>query len=337
MIPLSKRRTLSLQPTQQCNAACEHCGTFSSPTTRTKLKKDVALDAIRQAADCNFTHVAFSGGEPTLTGRWLLEAIALATALGLKTQIVTNGWWAKTRTAAERRLRNLVDAGLNEIDFSTGDQHAKYVPVERVVRGACISVEINLPATIIVELVQERTITKQVLEKSQEVSEIRAKFPDRQLNIFQSPWMSLDPSDVQSYPDGVLANRENLGSRGGCDDVIQTMTVSPDGMISACCGIGMRLIPELQLGSAYDVTFEEAVSNAENNPILWRLRNVGPEALLELASRKDASIVWENMYAHRCQACIRLFTDSAARRILSDDVSEPRTGPSNRVSTETAQ
>ena len=129
MIPLSERRTLVLHPTQQCNAACDHCATFSSPKTMTSLESGLVSAAIRQASDAGFTHIVFSGGEVTLTGKRLLDGIRLAVGLGLKTQMVTNGWWAKTEKAARRHATNFSEAGLTEINFSTGDQHARFVPV----------------------------------------------------------------------------------------------------------------------------------------------------------------------------------------------------------------
>lgn len=327
--PLSSLRTLSVQPTQQCNAACEHCGTFSNPNSKTRLNTDLAEAAIRQAAEHGFTDVVLTGGEATLMGQWLPRAIAQVKSLGMKARLVTNGWWAKSAQSAARRSREFAAAGLDEINFSTGDQHARFVPLETVVRGVCAAVHSGMKVTIIVELVKSRQITKAMIEAMPQIRALRESGCGSRLSIYQNPWMPIDPGTVESYPAGVAANGGNLAGRGGCDDVLQTITISPDGVISACCGIGMRLIPELQLGNIADTSIAEACRKAEVDPLKWRLRHEGPEKMLAHAATADPSIEWENMYAHRCQACIRMYRDPKIRSALEqlDSQALPATSP----------
>lgn len=309
-------RTLSLQPTQQCTAACEHCGTFSSPATKVRLSHELAESAIRQAAQEGFRIVAFTGGEPTLMGQWLLRGIELARSLGLETRLVTNGWWAKYPEDAAKKVRDLAEAGLDEIAFSTGDQHARFVPVASIVAGVCAAVAAGLRVVVIVEIVKPRQVTRAMLEQLPEIQAIRAAHPAQALQMFESPWMPLDPRHIESYPPGIAVNNGNLARRGGCDDIFGTTTISPDGGISACCGIGMRLIPDLQLGNIADTSLATAWHSSRSDPLKRGLRSHGPERLLAWAATQDPSIEWENMYAHRCQACIRLFTDPKVKRVF---------------------
>ena len=44
----------------------------------------------------------------------------------------------------------------------------------------------------------------------------------------------------------------------------------------------------------------------------------GPERILEWASTHDPEIQWEDMYAHRCQACIRLYKDSRVKTVIQE-------------------
>ena len=76
--------------------------------------------------------VVFTGGECTLLGDDLLEAIAYANSLGLFTRIVTNAWWAKSERDAETFLDELKSCGLDEINISCDDFHAEYIPLENV-------------------------------------------------------------------------------------------------------------------------------------------------------------------------------------------------------------
>jgi pyruvate-formate lyase-activating enzyme len=307
-----------MQPTQQCTAACEHCGTFSNPSTRVRLGEDLAERAIRQAAADGFNDVAFSGGEPTLFGKWLFHGIKLAKSLGMGTRVVTNGWWAKSPALAAKKAADFAEAGLDEVVFSTGDQHARFVPVKSVVNGVQAGVEASIRVVVVVEIVKPRQITRATLEAFTEIQALRTAHPPQALRIFESPWMPLNPTNVQDYPNGVAVNKDNLARRSGCDDVLATTTISPDGGISACCGIGMRLIPELQLGNIASTSIAEASLNARADPLKRRLRSEGPERMLAWAATRDPSIQWENMYAHRCQACIRLFTDPKVTKVLRE-------------------
>lgn len=94
------------------------------------------LSAIEQAAQCDYQVVVFTGGEPTLAGKDLFTAIARASSLGLSTRVVSNAHWAATDALASRMVNALLGAGLCEINFSTGDQHARFVSVDNIVRAA---------------------------------------------------------------------------------------------------------------------------------------------------------------------------------------------------------
>jgi pyruvate-formate lyase-activating enzyme len=67
--------------------------------------------------------VVFTGGESFIYGRKLEEILRHAKSYRLMTRIVTNGYWAKSYDIAFRKLGKFIDAGLTEINFSTGDDH----------------------------------------------------------------------------------------------------------------------------------------------------------------------------------------------------------------------
>ena len=136
--------------------------------------------------------------------------------------------------------------------------------------------------------------------------------------------MPLDEFEVEHYPEGLASNRDTIGTRVGCDSIINTTTVMADGKIMACCGLGTRSIPELHVGDIDTDSFA-AVDKKLNQDFLKKWIKVqGPERILAWAATKDPSINWENMYAHRCQACkriripiqpfVRSFANSTPRR-----------------------
>jgi organic radical activating enzyme len=317
--PIHQLRTLSVMPTYKCTAECTHCGTLSGRSETHWLGLDNMTTAIDQAADQgDYRVVVFTGGEPTLAANDLLTAIRHAVSRSLSTRIVSNAYWASTSLQAERMVQKLVDAGLHEINFSTGDEHARFVPLDNIVRATAAAAASSLSAIVVmVETVRERVITAQVLESREDFRAIREQFPHKRLEVLESPWMPLEPMKTNSYRDGSTVNRSNIATRTGCNSILSTTAVQADGRIGACCGLGMRTIPELQVGHVGKTTIGEADRAAEEDYLKRWIRVEGPERILAWASDHEPSIEWEDMYAHRCQACLRLYKDPTVRNVIA--------------------
>ena len=202
--PLRNLRTLSVMPTYKCTAECAHCGTLSNRSENTWLGLENMLTAIDQAADQgDYRVVVFTGGEPTRAGKDLFTAIRHADARGLSTRIVSNAYWASTQIQAERMIAKLVGAGLKEINFSTGDQHARFVSLDNIVRATRAAAASSLSAIVVmVETVLERAITAQQLEAREDFAAIRRDFPRKRLEVLESPWMPLEPMNTTVYRAG---------------------------------------------------------------------------------------------------------------------------------------
>jgi organic radical activating enzyme len=317
--PVSIPRTLSIMPTYQCTAACSHCGTYSHPKERTRLRDESILSAIDQAIEGGYRLVVFTGGEPTLAGPKLLNWIARAARGGLTTRLVTNGWWAKSDPRAEKVIESFTSAGLREINFSTGDEHARFVDLGHVLCALKAAARSTLSVIcVMVELVHDRSITKAVIEADPAFRAILADNPKRKIGIIESPWMPLSYDTFNQYPVGVPLNEANVGAKTGCSSCLGTTTLQADGQLGACCGLGMRKIPELQLGNIEQVTIAEADANAADDFLKRWIRVEGPERILAWAAQQDASIVWENLYAHKCQSCARIYKDEKIRTIIKE-------------------
>lgn len=315
-------KTLSIQPTFQCSAQCADCGTLSSPHDKTTLNLGAILSSIDQAKALGFANVVFTGGEATIQWEMLVKGIEHAHSHSFPTRLVTNAYWARTPEMTNARIDALIKAGLDEINFSTGDEHARFVPVERVVNAIVSAVLHGLPTHVMVELRSERTVTKSTLTSDPRIRDLTTE-QQSLLGISESPWMPVDPSRVQKYSDGIAANRENLADKLGCDSVLQTYVIQADGRIGSCCGLGLRLIPELNIGhTAEDGFLDKAIVEAESDFLKLWIRTFGPEKILAWASEKDPSIQWEDMYAHRCQACLRLYQDPVVAAVVREHYNE---------------
>src|SRR5947199_1887262 len=96
--------------------------------------------------------------------------------------------------------------------------------------------------------------------------------------------MPLSPWRSQAYAEGRTTTRANLASRGGCESVLATTTVLPDGTIAACCGLPVRLIPELHLGNVRDTTLADTNEEARKRFLIRWLRSERPDRILVWAA-----------------------------------------------------
>lgn len=310
-------RTLCVMPTFQCPAQCRHCGTNSHPRDATWLPPELMLDTIDQAASAGYAEVVFSGGEPTLAGDNLLAAMRRASDHGLRVRLVTNAHWAAAVEDAARSLDAYVACGLVHLTLSTGDQHARFVPLPSVINAAQACAERGLAATIAVEAYSGRAITAAAIKADAGFQHIIAAFPDAPLTVVDWTWSPLSPFRYAHYADGETANRDNVERRGGCNEILSTTTVQADGTLSPCCGLGIRFTPGLNLGNIRDVALEAADARARQAFLNRWIRAEGPERILAWAAAHDPAIAWENRYAHRCQACIRVFADSRVGSVIA--------------------
>lgn len=316
--PLDLRRTLSIMPTFRCTAECDHCSSMSSPREDTWLPLDAMLSMIDQAGDLGYGLVVFTGGEATLARKHLFLGLKQAAARGLSTRLVTNGYWARTPTAATRLVQQLVDSGLTEINFSTGDQHTRFVPVETVLRGVRAAVEFDLAVALMIEVVAGRDVTEQTIRSHNAFVSIEEDHPHAEISIHESPWMPLTHHKKHRYPKGFAADRDNVQLKDGCDSILSATTLQADGKIGACCGIGMRAVPELQVGDIHSSTLAEADKNAADDLLKRWIRLEGPERILSWAADHDPRIEWEDRYAHKCQACLQLYRDPLVGDVIRE-------------------
>jgi hypothetical protein len=48
------------------------------------------------------------------------------------------------------------------------------------------------------------------------------------------------------------------------------------------------------------------------------IRLEGPEKILAWAAEIDRQIEWENMYAHKCQACLRVYKNDSVKQVIRE-------------------
>ena len=105
--------------TNRCNLSCKHCYLDSDHSVLSdELTRDEKLDLIDQMGAAHMPMLAFSGGEPTISGD-LLPALHRAKRWGMHTTLATNG-----TTITPKRAAELAEAGLRYVEISLDSVHA---------------------------------------------------------------------------------------------------------------------------------------------------------------------------------------------------------------------
>jgi hypothetical protein len=315
--PLPTAHTLTILPTYKCTAACQDCCFGSNPSIEGRIPQERILQYISEGAALGMKNLVFSGGESFILGDDLDQAIWHATKLGMGTRVVTNGYWAISEESAKKRLERIQLSGLTEINFSTGDFHQKFVPIERVVNGALASYSLGIRCVIMIEVRKGRSFTKETLLKDKRLSELlKQNDKPNLLSIVESPWMPVYDSKDIPQDDTLLANKSNIASKKGCDSILSTFVVDPSERLGACCGLTREQIPEMNMGSLGEKSMKNMVNEAFDDFLKIWIFVDGPEKILAWASTKDTSIKWENKYAHICHACRDLYQDNKVKQVI---------------------
>jgi MoaA/NifB/PqqE/SkfB family radical SAM enzyme len=313
---LIQPEVVTILGTYRCTAACENCCFGSNPYLTKRLALDDILAFIEESShypSCQL--VVFSGGECFLLGDDLATAIEYATSLGLRTRCVTNGYWAKSLRHGRRRLSAIVEAGLKELNVSTGDFHQQWVAQDTVVNAACLAVEAGLRNTVVmVELQKERRVTAASIAADPRVRELLA-VEGAPFRLIESPWMPMNAEDHIAQSDNQLLSRRTLHLRGGCESVLRTLVVTPERRFGFCCGLTRERVPELNAPWDRGTLNDLLDAGSRDFMKIW-LHVDGPERILAWAAGKDSRIDWEGRYAHHCHACFALYADPLVREAI---------------------
>jgi len=311
--------TLTIIPTYQCTSACKDCCFGSNPQIRGRLSQENVLKAISEAAKSGIRLLVFSGGECFLLGKDLDAAIAYATQLGMVSRCVTNGYWATHEEVARRRLEELQNAGLTEINFSTGDMHQQFVPVERVINGCMSALALKMRCAVMVEIRKDRKFTQTNLLSDARLNRIlKGSVESSLFSVVESPWMPSEPGSVVDQDANLLVNATNVIARDRCTSVVSTFVLDPYGQVGACCGLTRHRIPEMMLGSIEEHSLSSLIDSAINDFLKIWIYVEGPEKIIAWAAGKDPSIEWKDRYAHVCHACLALYQDQKVKQVIRD-------------------
>lgn len=316
---------LTLIPTYRCSATCKDCCFQSNPYIQHRVPQERLLGYIDEAVQLqSIKLVCITGGEAFLLGKDLIELVGRAASKGFFTRIVTNGFWATSDARAEERLKPLIAAGLREINFSTGDDHQEFVSGNVIATAMAASFRLNLDCALMIEEREIRTVTRAtVLKDALTYPYLHEAMVSGKISVVESPWMKFnDKTDKIETVKNKLVNRKNISTRQPCTSVMTTIVINPEEDLGMCCGLPRESLPDLTAGNLRDRSLLELVDEGLHDFMKIWLFIEGPERILEWASNHDPEILWENMYAHNCDACREMYKSSRVQKVIEERYTE---------------
>jgi hypothetical protein len=321
-------RTLGIIVTYKCNIECTDCCFSSSPRRTERLTLEQIKQLIDEAAELGSKSIVFTGGEPTLLGYELDEAIRYAHARRNRTRIVTNGWWGRTPEIARKHIARWQNAGLSLINLSVDDFHQAFVPLDYVKNAVDAAQELGMKMILGCAELKDSTLTAEAISSS--IPNVVTYGTPRRGNgqfvsLLRGPALPFG-AGTNSVTEDQIKTYEGMDDsiKGGCPMVLESPSVHPDGRVTACCGFFTSELPDLDIGRWPDQSLKEILDCGEDNLLLNWIRFEGLVAVRDFIKSKNPAIRFREKYANMCHLCGDILRRAETRQVLQSHLGEMR-------------
>jgi len=222
--------------------------------------------------------------------------------------------------AARARVADLRRAGLDELNFSTGSNHAQFVPWQRVVWGAAAAAEAGVSGIVIsIEAFEGSPFDPSLLVRHPLIAPLMA---DGRVRVIQSPWIPNGSDWVGNTCAAGLAHAEGQlrfrdGNRTACESSLRVVSVTPDLDLVTCCGLNLEHIPQLHVANLRRQTLRAALEGIAPGLLKMWIHVEGPERVLEFVREKVPGFPLPLDSAHICHTCRYLHGSPEALAVLA--------------------
>ena len=247
---------------------------------------ELGIKAIDAAADLGAEWISVTGGEPFLEQGLLETLIAHANERGLKTEIVSNGFWAETPEKADSILMPLWGLGLDVLNLSIDDFHQEYIPLSHVKNAYETAKRLGIKIVIMTTTSKNNNIAAEnILELLQDdkiliIGGSRVRNPNALL---------VETPITPAGRGGSIKDHEHtLMTEIQCSEALRDIGIGPDGAVYPCCG---PLATRISLGNLKDSSLKDILNKAKKDEFLASIRKGTPIS---------------GAFTTKCHACVSL-------------------------------
>ena len=317
-IPYIKPDTISFITTYKCTASCNNCCFGCSPTRTERIFKPNILKIIKQSIELyrdSLKLLVLTGGECFIFYKEIIDIIKFASEEGLLVRVITNGYWCTNKLITYKKLTQLKNAGLNEINFSTGDEHQKWVKLPNILNGASVSMSLGITTLINVETHDNSKFDYKLLYQHKELQPYINK-KESPLIINRSVWIPFTKEKF-SYNKSIIHK-----NRTTCNSILHTISISPNSEILSCCGLTSNRITYLILGDLKKASLHDLYLSQFFDFIKIWIYTEGPFVIsnyLNTTFNKNIPI-----HTHICEQCKEILNNQHNIELLKNIPSDKK-------------
>jgi radical SAM protein with 4Fe4S-binding SPASM domain len=250
------------------------------------MSLELGLKAINEAIKLGVEWISITGGEPFLEQELLMNLVEYAKSKGLKTEIVTNCYWAETLETAKYLLNSLQKIGLDVLNLSIDDFHQEYVPIGYTRNAYWAAKKLGVKVVIMTTTTKNNTITAKNIpellldENIQLLGEPRLRDPNALL--IETPITPVGRGETIKELDNAMISEVN------CGEVLRDIGIGPNGQVYPCCG---PLAAKIILGNIKTSTLTDIIASVEKDTIFSSIRE---------------GVTTSGTFTSRCHACYSL-------------------------------
>lgn len=313
--PLISPEAVSIVTTYKCSAECRGCCFGCSPKRSERISLEKMKAFVAEAIN-SFPSIKLgilTGGECFTIGEDLYAMVEYMHALGLRTRVVTNGYWASSESRAANILNRLKNCGLDEINYSTGDYHQAWVLMDYVINGIVSAIQLDICVAVNFESHGGKELMN--VYKFKESTRLQKYLQSPLLTIISGIWIEPDSSIEAGNHLTQIAHTKR------CKQLFRYITISPNCEVLCCCGLTIERHNYLNLGIYKEGTLQTIWFTQFLDFIKLWLFTEGPSQIIDFVKKKGYNLkIYED--GHMCEKCNMIFSDSDVCKILKASYKE---------------
>lgn len=282
--------------TYRCDAECDHCFVWGSPSAKGVMQFKDILAILSEAKKLGTVdYISIEGGEPFLFYPIMTKTMREAVKLGFHVELLSNCYWATTVEDAVEWLLPVAETGNTELSLSSDLFHADNWELAEVKNAVNAAKKLGISAGVL------------------SVKYPRAKVPcpseieGAKVGLFELMYRGraasklLEEANKKSWMEFTECPYEDLANP-------ERVHIDPYGHVHVCQGIS--------IGNAFQEPFSKIARtyDAPSHPIIGPLLKGGPVSLV-----REFDLPHRKVYADGCHLCYdcRLSMRNRFPRILT--------------------
>jgi len=266
--------------TYRCDAECDHCFVWGSPSAQGVMKFKDVLAILSEAKKLDtVNYVSIEGGEPFLFYPIMIKTMREAVKLGFHVELLSNCYWATTVEDAVEWLLPVAETGNTELSISTDLFHGDSWVAEEIKNTVKAAKKLGISVGVIsIKNPQAKVPCPSEIEGAK-VGLWELMYRGRAASKL------LGDADKKSWSEFTKCPYEDLANP-------ERVHIDPYGYVHVCQGIS--------IGNALQKPFSKIIRtyDALSNPIIGLLAKGGPVSLV-----KQFDLPHSKLYADGCHLC----------------------------------